>query len=309
MELYKFFGQPEKAQRVPQYLCSSTTAPAEALALAAYIYATNGMPEQALPLYERALKQEPANAKIRLNYAGGLTRVGRFDDAEAIYQDLIQNGSDQHQYHTHELYAGAYELASQRGKIPQLIEFLQKLTGDKSVPQRDVFLIDAGKLLRSRGHAEESIAFFQQAARDFPERAEDAQEELVDTYIGLKQFDKAEQEVRAMQSASKDPATPLRVRYNLAMITAAKGDVDGAVAMWKQLAQENPRSKQSGRSLLAAAQTLRQANRPSDAVEILQKFLATGTGDVESEGTARQILELLQKQQADGSATHPDGGQ
>jgi tetratricopeptide (TPR) repeat protein len=305
MELYKMFGQPEKAQRVPLYLCSSTTAPAEAVALAAYIYATNGMADQALPLYERALKLEPKNSKFRLNYAGALSRVGRFDEAESIFHDLIRNGADKHQYHTHELYAGAYELASQRGAVPQFVQFLQQLVNQPAVPQRDVFLIEAGKLLRSRGHAQESVQFFEQAQREFPDRAEDAQEELVDTYVGLKDFDKAEQQVKAMQSSRGDAATALRVQYNLGIIKAARGDIDGAITMWTKLAEQNPKSKQAARSVLAAAQTLRQANRPADARAVLQKFLAGGTADVESEAAARQILEAMQ---ADQAAT-PDGAQ
>src|SRR3954451_15583181 len=98
-----------------------------------------------------------------------------------------------------------------------------------------------------------------------------------------------------MQTGSKDTDSTLRVQYNLGIVKAARGDVDGAVGLWKQLAAENPKSKQASRSMLAAAQTFRQVNRLTEATDVLQKFLAGGTADVDSEATARQILETLQK--------------
>lgn len=296
MELYRFFGDTDKATRVPQYLTSSTTAPAEAIALAAYIYATNGMPTQAVPLYERALKAEPNNAKFRLNYAGALTRVNRFDQAEAIFKDLIQHGVDGKQYHTHEVYAGAWELAAQRKALPAFIAFLDQLKTDPTVPQRDLFLLDAGKLLLNRDHPDLSLSYFDKLETEFPALASVAQEQKVEALSALKQFDAAEKQVVAMEKASTSTVDQLRARYNLGLVKSARGDVDAAVKTWLQIADENPRREEAGRSYLAAAQTLMNAGRTSDAKTILDKCIQT-TNEVETEATARQLLEKIQKQE------------
>lgn len=304
MELYRFFGQPEKARKVPQYLSGSTTAPAESVHLAAYIYATNGMPEEALPLYKRALAMEPNNPRYRLNYAGALTRMGRFDEAEKIYYDLILNGTSHHQYHTHELYAGAYELASKRNAVDEFIAFLKQQLPNQRIPQRDVFLIDAGKLLRKRDHAADAIPFFEAAARLFPERAGDAAEELIEAHLTLKQSDKAEAILTAMEGQATSTAERLRVQYNRGILKASAGDTDNAVKIWQQIAAEHPKDKQAGRSLLAAAQTLLQVKRSTEARQVLEKYLLMDTGDVESEASARQMLEQIKK----GNDPQPAGG-
>lgn len=299
MELYRTYGEPDKARQVPLVLSKPTTATVEEIHSAALLLATNGYPEDALPLYERVLKQQPDNPKYRLNYAGALTRVGRFADADKIYYDLIRVGARGKQYHTHELYLYAFESARAQGKLEQFVAFLRELASQPKVTAHDTFLLDAGQLLKSKGRPQDAVNFFQTLIQNYPNRRTEAEDALLQAYVALGKFDEAEKMLAAQDVTSTNTEDIITREYNRAFVKSEKGDMEGAVKAWTDLAERFPRDPKATRSLLAAAQMQLQRGKMAETEKLLQQYLALDSGDVDAEQGAREMLARVRKKEVD----------
>jgi len=295
MELYKLYGQPEKARQVPHYLTKSTTATAEELHLAAYILATNGFPEDAVPVYERALKLTPENAHFRLNYAGALSRVGKLREADAIYRDIIAKGVNGRQYHAHDVYVNGLKLAQTHGYQEEYLAFLKSLIHKEDVPQHDYFLEEAGRSLLGSGLASEALPFFEALEVKYPERAWDARELIVHCHLEMKNFAKADQVLVTSEEKSTDTLGVILARSNRAVLRLRNGDIAGAVQQWNSIANEFPGNRQASRALLNAGQALVEAGRFSEAEQVLRRYLGLNAGDPDGEVSARELLTRVEK--------------
>lgn len=293
MELYRAFGHPELALQAARAPADEPGATPERVAFAAFLCATNGFPKESIPLYERALKEQPGNTKFRLNYAGALTRVDRFDEADTILRDLMKHGSGGKQFHTHELYLAALQLADKRGKVPEFLAFARALGADSAVPQRDVLLLDMARMLVGNGRAADAPPFLETAAGLFPAKRGEAKELLSDTYMGMKDFDRAEKVGAELAAEAASPEEKLRASQNLAVVKARRGDLDGAVKLWSGLAEASPNDRRATRGLISAAQALGENDRKTEARDLLNRYLKMATGDADGEATARQTLERM----------------
>lgn len=288
--IYKLYGQPEKARQVTSYLTDSTTATAEEIHLAAYIMATNGMPEDAIPVYERALKLRPDRTLFRLNYAGALSRVGRLKEADAIYRDVIENGVNGRQYHAHEVYANGILLARNNGYLEEFLAFLRGLIPKSDMPQHDYFLIEVSKVLTALNLEREALHYLEAVQVQYPEKAWEAREHKVTAYVSLKDFEKAEKVLMEAEQESTDTVGLVLARNNRAVVRAESGKLDEAVELWKALAEEFPRDRTAARGLLIASQRLVEAGRFRQANELLRRYLSLDTGDADGEVSARELL-------------------
>jgi tetratricopeptide (TPR) repeat protein len=293
IELYNLFGQPEKAKQVPRHLISGTSVSAQQYQLAAYIYAKNGFPNEAVPLYERALKEEPNNTNFRLNYAGVLTRLKRYDEAEVIYHDIIRHGVNGKQFHTHSVYPSAYQLARERGRIPQFLAFLLLLANDKTVAEHSRYLIDGSKLLVSHGHTAEAIRLLEAASSLYPDAHDEAMELLIEAHTARRDYRRAEELLKTQDAEATATESKVSARHNLGYLKKTAGDTNGAVETWKALASSFPAERKATRGLIQAAQALNEKGRKDEARKLLEQYKVLDTGDTDGEASAEQVLSLL----------------
>lgn len=294
MALYTLYNQPEQARAVPLFLADRPNATAEEVHLAGYIYATNGMPELALPLYERALKQDNL-PRYRINYAAALGRVGRVDEALAIYRDIIKAGVNGRQYTLGDLHSSALQLARRHGREKQHLDFLHGLLTDPDVAERKAFLLEEGQVLASAHLPNEALKFFDSYREEFPEDAAAATDLIVGTYAEMRQFDVARQILKDEIARTTAPEEVALLRNNFAIIYRVEGKVDEAVAEWQKLAADMPTQRTATAGLINAATLLTQSGQINRARELLKKYLALNTGDVTSEQVAREELAKLER--------------
>ncbi|PKO15177.1 hypothetical protein CVU37_13435 [candidate division BRC1 bacterium HGW-BRC1-1] len=295
MALYVLVGDQEQARRVPQFLLVKNENSPEALGQAGFLYATNGFAEEAVPIYERAMKLRPDDMNLRLNYAGALTRVGRNQDAEGIYWSLMEHGMHDRQYHTHEIYANAYRLAERTGRIDHFLGFLAGLLKKPDVAQRDEFLLDVGKLLTFYGRPDAAVPFLEAASSEFPDRAEEARASLIRTHVARRDFDAAEKLIVEAEAATTSVDAQISARFGRADLARERGDIEAAVKIWEELAQAHPKDTLAARGLLAGAELLAAQNPPDKARAsvLLERFNELNVGDDEDNHQAAALRDKL----------------
>ena len=296
MALYMLVGDKEAAARVPQFLLVKNENTPEALGQAAFLYATNGLAEEAVPIYERAMKLRPEDMNLRLNYAGALTRVGRDRDAEGIYWSLMEHGMNGRQYHTHEIYANAYRLAERTGRMDHFLGFLAGLLKKADVAQRDEFLLDVGKLLAFYGRPDASLPFFEAARTEYPARAEEARAGLIRAHVARRDFDAAEKLILEAEAATSSVDAQISARFGRADLARERGDVATAVKLWEELAAMHPKDTLAARGLLAGAELLASMDPPDKtrASVFLERFNELNVGDDEDNHQAAQLRDKLE---------------
>ncbi len=294
MALYRLFNQPEKAVEVPKYLSERPNAMPEEVHLAAYVYATQGYPELSIPLYERALTMQD-DTRYRLNYAAALGRVGRYEDAMKFYREIIEHGVNGHQYHIHEVHSSALALARKHGNGKEHLDFLMTMLNNKNVPEREVFLLEEGRVLASAGLYQEALHFFYKLKEEFPEEAVSATDIIVSTYAAIKDFDEARRVLSEEISRTTEPASLAFLRNNLALTYRLEGQIDPAVDQWQKLAADLPLERTATRALLNAARALAQTGRIEQARKFYNDFIQLATGDVIGEQLARDEVMRLDR--------------
>ena len=289
MALYTLTGDVEQARRVPLFLVANNENSPEALSQAAFIFATNGMPEEALPLYEKALALRPDDQLVRLNHAGALSRVGRFKEAEAIYWSLIEHGANGRQYHIHEVYANAYGMAERSGRMDAFLGFLAGLLPKKSVTERDEFLLNAGKLLVFHGRPDAALPFLEAFGAEYPARSEEYRAALIRAHVARRDFDAAERLIAEAEKATTSEEAQISARFGRADLAREKGDNETAVRVWTELAEAHPGRTNAARGLLAAAQLLAETGDKARALRLLDRFTELNVGDDEDNHAAVRL--------------------
>lgn len=114
-----------------------------------------GMPERALPLYEKAHELQPEIELFRANLASCMVYAGEIDRARALYEGLLANnpGHRKNHYHLSRLIKATDD---------SHIRHMQQLLADRSVPDnRNTPLFFAlGKEYEDLGQWEESFAWY-----------------------------------------------------------------------------------------------------------------------------------------------------
>lgn len=292
MNLYTLFGMTDKAKAVPQYLLEQKDPNAEEIHTAAYIYAKRNYPEEAIPLYERALKMED-NPRYRVNYAAALTRANRYDEALAIYKELIEKGVNGKEYHLHELLEGALKAAGEAGQSATLIEYLRNLPDTKKLPAPMDYIHETGVALSKSGYGQDSIGFFERLRDEYPDQNAMATDLIINTYASLKDYPKAKEILRGEIEKATDKETQATLRNNMAILSLRSGDINLAIAEWEELAKAIPDVQVASRGYINAGNALLKAGRVEQAKDYFRKFLQQDSGDPDGEQMAREQLAKL----------------
>ena len=177
------------------------------LELAATTYTRLGLHEKAWPLYARALELQPEIERFQSGLAACNVLLGKFDDARANYESLLQRNPGNHQFH--------YELSKlDTAKDSEHVHAMQAvLESDNKAASENVFLYYAlGKELEDLGQWEDSFRYYQMggdaALSSFPyDVSSDIQ--LFDTVVEACDSQWLQRGQAAQPSAHADGAAPI----------------------------------------------------------------------------------------------------
>lgn len=301
ISLYRLYNLPEKAREVPRVLAEREGATAEDFHMAGYIYAINGMADLAIPQYEKAIAASD-EVRYRLNYAAALGRADRAKDGLEQYHRIIRHGMNGHQYRPADTNLSAMELAHRSGLEDFHVKFLLSLLNDNEAVQRDELLPVVGRVLVSHGETHEALQFFEKFKEEFPERANEATDMVINTYVARKEFETARRLLNEEIAATTDTDQLVLLRNNVALTYQIEGKTEQAVQEWTRLAGEFPASRQATASMVAAAQAAVQAGRLELGRKLYNDYLAMNTGDAATEQIAREELGKLSRSAVEPSS-------
>lgn len=296
MELYRVVGERDKALGVANALAKHTSATAEEIHLAAYLLDEVGFTTDSLTFYQEAIQLDPQNGRFKMNLANAYRKLGRDQDAMALYRELFERGSHGRQHHVHQLTEDAYALAEKLGQTAELIRFWRSLAARNDVPQRDELLVHVGALLVEKKRFSEATEFLELVMKLYP-TSQDEVEPLIARAAAM-QGDLAR--ARDIYMARAKRATTQEERIETLMdfgrLLAAVGDFAGAIDHWEKLAGDFPEHPQAARALILAAQAAIANNQRERAQALLMKYLSIDRGDSEGERQARELLDTLSTQ-------------
>jgi tetratricopeptide (TPR) repeat protein len=260
-ELYWVRGKKDKADEIWRRLLSLFPSRALGQARLADVYAEHNLMNEALDLYQKAVKAEPQNLQIKRGLAQSLERLSRPKDAVATWEQI-------------------YFAASQPSDRPLRLEARQHL----------------GKLLRKETRLLPTLYSWQrrlaaQLSQLVPDRMQPA--ELValavlvaDVSLALGQIGDAE--AALLQIRGRLPPGPLLAEVLLALsaIYQQQHKLDEAIAVLKQAAALLPERQRELQALLAELSL--QSYRDEDAVRYARQAVVDGDGEL-------RLGEILEK--------------
>jgi tetratricopeptide (TPR) repeat protein len=128
------------------------------LDMAGTIYTKAGLPEQALPLQEKANELQPGVDSLRANLAECYVYVGRIDEAKEIYADLLEKNPNHQRNH--------YELSRLgRATDSEHVERMKAVLSAKNLkPDQNIYIYYAiGKELEDLEQWDEAFEYYKMA--------------------------------------------------------------------------------------------------------------------------------------------------
>jgi tetratricopeptide (TPR) repeat protein len=277
------FEDREGAARVPAEIIGDTR-DIRLLDNAGFVLATNGYPEAALPFYQRALEIRPDQGKIRINYAAALTRLDRFDEAEAIYKDILLNGfHGKVPWHAHELIERLWFLAEHRGTEQETIEWFRELTGQRTGTWREELLENFGNLMANMGRPDEARDFYMLRYEETNDPAvrRNMLYNLAFAWLSNKNYPEALAAFQRgiEQHGSEDEQYAIDMAYGLARAQHGSGDIESAIATLRDIATRYHAHQEALTALHLAGRLAEQTGRLEEARALYMDFLKTNSTD------------------------------
>ncbi len=304
-ELYRAVGDREKSVGVARSLAEHRNATAEDVHLAAYLLDEAGYTTESLELYRRAIEKDPASGLFKMNLANAYRKIGRKEDAFAIYRELFERGSHGRQHHVHQLTEDAWTVAEELQKTRELVQFWRSLVQRPDVPQRDELLLHIVDLLANKTRFADSLEFADLAQRQFPDTREKLEPIVAKAYAAQGDVERAREIYQARAVRASDDAQRIDEWMSFGKLLAGLGNHEEAVAAWEKLANQYPHHPQAARALLFAAQAEVARGRRQRAIELIQNYLSRDRGDTDAEREARELLSALSQPAPDGAAAPP----
>lgn len=180
----------------------------------ALVLAADGDFESSLPLFEKAIEDEPASAERRTAFAKVLYQLEEWADAAAAAREAIE--LDPGNVETRILLYQAYKAMGDNEQATLALEEAQAATPDDTRIGKQIAFIAI-----EEGRTADAIAAYESVTAVDPDDVE-AWMSLGSLYAEVQQFDKSEQ---AYQNVIElNPSEAHQVFYNLGALTMRKGD-------------------------------------------------------------------------------------
>lgn len=295
MRVYQTRGEIEAAKKVAAELVARDPSSHELLAAAAKILHENGFLVDALHYYERALRADPSDYAVWLEYANALQDAKAYDRAATIYKKMIEEGYSGRPYNQPALLANLYKLATITRETTGLVEYLVGLRS-ASIPGKPEFLLSSAKLLLQLGVPGEALKSVEQFQREFPSSPLAEESHLLTGQIWYTTGDIAKAIAAFRNVQTKFPKSPSAVTagFNIAVACATAGQLQEALATYRRLAQDYPQDDRAlGALYEAAVLAYRGMKNPQQTRQLLEEFLATNCQDFALRKNARRALQAL----------------
>lgn len=295
ISVYQARGDREAAARASEFVARDSRDP-RLLGAAALALATNGFPREAMSYYDRALAINPDAMDIRMNRTSCLTRLDRFEEALAIYREILETGFHGRMYHVHEVVGRIWAIGDHLKRVEELIVYFRGLKDRLEGEWRDEALATFANLLAHAGRNAEARTFFDVLREEGSSRQTQrtAWESVAVTYMHEKEYDKA---AAVFEEAEKRfaamPEWAMDFLYNRAEVLGQAGKTDSAIALLRDAARRHPEMQAALAGLYRAALMAEEAANPALARELYLEYLQSGSTDFSHRRQAEEKLEAL----------------
>ncbi|MBX7246753.1 MAG: tetratricopeptide repeat protein [Candidatus Sumerlaeaceae bacterium] len=296
MRIYQMRGEVETAKKVALELAESRKDSAETQAMAATIMDENGFSAESLPFFRSSLRKNPEDFSVWVKYAAALVAAKRYDDAQAIYQKILEEGWHGKPFNQPLMLSSLLKIATETKRTKDLIAYLGGLRS-KEIPGKPEFLLSVSKLfiqLRSDDAAAQVLNDF---VKQFPDH-----KLLPDAYLLLGQLAYTRQEYDEAinwfkRVVERFPGTPAAITavYNIGEVKRQTGQPREAINTWLDLKYHFPNDDRAISGVYEAAKVAYNDLKDFEyAAKLLKQFIDSGSQDFTLLDKARKSLKKLE---------------
>lgn len=271
----------------------------ERVHLTAYVLATSGFAEKALPYYEKAIRLKPDMVRYKMNYGGCLIRTRQYQKAIAIYKDVLTGGYTSRKWNLYEVLRQIWYCLDQMQKQEEFFRLLDELKTRADIPIEDLY-INAGTILNDNKRYDETIRIIQEFITRHPdnEMIYNAHMLLAETYGNKNQYDRAIEVYKKCQKRFiEDKIKVIDCLYNIGEIERKRGNFKEAIRLWKDLAEKHPDDIGAQNALISAAEVAQTDLKDLRMTrELYQKFLNMNPKDGMKTLMIKYKMELLKRE-------------
>ena len=274
--ILKARNQEEEVLRRISALARNREHDPDRLHLVAYVLATSGFPQKALPYYEKAIALKPDMVQYKINYGGCLIRTKNFPGAIQIYKDVITGQYTAKTWDMKYILRQMYYCYDQLRKKKEFFSLLNELKARSDIPPEALYL-DAATVLAANKSYEDAIPIVREFITRFPQNDMifNAYMQLADINVSLKKYDEAGAVYKECLLRFKDD--PIRVidcLYNQGDIERLKGNCKEAIRIWTELAGTYKEDIKAQNALVSSAEAAeKELNDLPLATALYQRYL------------------------------------
>ncbi len=229
------------------------------------VYETLHRDDDALPLYERALKIQPENYRIRLQLARALLRQKKIAEAVRQFEQILPDHRER------AVLLGLARCRDQQGLPDQARQLLEELI--EKHPQDVEALILRGKLDMEAGRKADAEVWFQRAHAAHPNHYE-ATFQLAQCLLGqgkkkeaepyqrqVAQIDAYRRQLDKLRKQSLENPGDLMPRYEAGLLALKNGDEEEGIRWLRGILNLDPRHKDTHAALADYYERRGQADR------------------------------------------------
>jgi tetratricopeptide (TPR) repeat protein len=271
----------------------------EQVHLTAYVLATSGFPEKAIPYYEKAISLKPDMVRYKMNYGGCLIRTGQYQKAVDVYKDVLTGGYTTRAWNPHEVLRQIAYCLDQMQKHGEFLRIVEQLKTRDDIPREDIYM-NAGTVLKDNKKYEEANKIVREFIERYPENpvVYNAYMLLADIYVEQNQYDRAIEVYQTCKNRfSADKIKQIDCLYNMGEMEHKKGNAKEAIRLWKELAEKHPDDIGAQNALVSAAETAETDLKDLKlAQDLYQQFLNMNPKDGLKVLMVKYKLEMLKRQ-------------
>ncbi|MCC6547768.1 tetratricopeptide repeat protein [Candidatus Sumerlaeota bacterium] len=292
INLYKATNVSGIPARISSIIADSSTS-AEVIGNCAYALSMNGFPNEALVLYNKALKIEPDNMQIQMNRAACYTRIDRLDDARKFYAEILEKGDRNRRYHIHELIGRIWAIDEATNRQAEGIAYLKGAVHTMPEDWRDEGVNAVANLFAQKNLYDEAEPLFREVIANGKDEGIRIQscEDLGQILVSQKRFDDAIKVFAEAESLfAKETETVVFMKQARAQVLAEAGRLDESVALLKTIPSAHPKNQLAQNSIFLAAQLCERSGRKDQALQLYRDYLDSKTSDFALRATAQKKI-------------------
>lgn len=296
MNVYKAEGKSAEIEKRLVKISEIKSVKPNELHSKAYILARCGYPEKALPLYEKAISLSPDNINYRVNYAGCLIRGKDYDKAIKVYTGVLLDKSAAQIYDLGLILRQIGYCYQMKKDLPGFWGYLNNLKNNDKIKRNEFYYYSIGALAKRemRDEAKQLSNEFIMAYPNDP-MLYDMYFKLAEIYIDEKNFDKAIEVFNTCEKVfANDKVKVIDAAYNIGEMERRKGNFDGAIKAWTDIAKRYPEDIGAQNALYNAAYMAENDKKDlSLAKELYKQYLALKPGDIDNLKSASEKYKKL----------------